>query len=102
MFCDGRILYVRADDDANVCYAAAHEIRHIWQIRNMPQLLAPCDDDMEYTESMSYDTKAEIDAHAFAMMTVKKFLKLELLPQAMSKDIKKQIVKIAQAMELAI
>lgn len=89
---DTLTLYIKrglADPDA--AFTAAHELRHLWQIKNGYRAT-------EHTAAGSTDTasyneqEAEIDAHAYAASFMRRTFGIMPLFNGLPEDIKQQII----------
>lgn len=90
--CDpsGKVIYIRRkkNPDADYMLAIAHELRHIWQITQNPDLLKgyrPINM-MESLEAYNLQP-AEVDANAFAAMVMADFFHLSPQWQGMSQKV---------------
>lgn len=66
---DDNIIYIRkASDMRDTLFAVAHELRHVWQLRNEPDMFAAYRDSASLPIAKYNLQPAEIDANAYAML----------------------------------
>lgn len=93
---DGTIVYIKKYDRLNPdqFFAIAHELRHIWQMKNEPIFLSDykpiklCNSVEEYNLQM-----AELDANAFAGIVMNELFHLKPLFNAVPESVKSKILE---------
>lgn len=91
---DGKLIKVRKKNNPDMYFAVAHELRHIWQIRNGW-------DFSEYKQSDTISDEeynlqpAELDAQAFAKIVMVEFFHITPLFKGLPKSVVAQINKRA-------
>lgn len=93
---DGTIVYIKKYDRLNPdqFFAIAHELRHIWQMKNEPTFLSDykpvklCNSVEEYNLQM-----AELDANAFAGIVMNELFHLKPLFNAVPESVKSKILE---------
>lgn len=89
---DGKEIYLRKKDiSADYLFGIAHELRHIWQIRTLPEILK----DYQTADELSvekYNMQAsELDANAFAAIIMEQAFGVSPTFECMPNSVKRAI-----------
>lgn len=98
---DGSTIYLKRYDKPNPdqLFSIAHELRHIWQIKNYQDLYFPDYQTVDMIGTEKYNLQpAEVDANAFASIVMVDFFHLQPqykdLPDSVVSAIKKRMAEI--------
>lgn len=86
-FCDGDKIYLRSkkENDPDLLFSIAHELRHLWQIKNDNEFYFSNYKSSDELNTNSYNLQpAEVDANAWASIVMSDLFHLKPLYEGMS------------------
>lgn len=95
-------VYVRenAGQTPDLLFSIAHELRHCWQIKNIPRIMEDYKESQKLTVEEYNLQPAEIDANAFAGTVMIEFFGIKPLFQGLSENVRTRIYDAMKNMEI--
>lgn len=89
---DCRDIWVRRTaSDADKLFSIAHEMRHLWQSENCPEMLTGYVRSSKSNNGAYNQQRAEIDANAFAVAVMRSFFGLSPLLNSLDESTRREI-----------